>query len=288
MGAREKAEGQSPRRADRAVLAYAALTAIEPVVRLLLELGITSPEAESLLRSHFVHATRAWLAARDGGADPSDVRVSLVTGVNRNMIRKILAQPPTIPRERLGRGFKLGRLLDTWHADRRYHDAHGNPMDLPERGPAPSFAALVSRCVPGASRGVVLAELMRAGAVESLPDRRLRVRTRRALPGGLGLEQLRGFGIQARAILTSLTGRLLDPSSAPFVDSTASVSIAAARLGLVRELMRRRARAFLGGLDQELAGEAARGRRRRGNMEVTVTVVESAVSRKRGARGHRA
>jgi hypothetical protein len=45
----------------KAALARAAMTAIEPLVDLLLELGITSPEAESL----------------EGGADPSDVPMSL-------------------------------------------------------------------------------------------------------------------------------------------------------------------------------------------------------------------
>ena len=55
--------------AEKAALARSAMAAMEPLVQLLLEIGITSPEAESLLRSLFVHKAREWLAK---GAQPSE------------------------------------------------------------------------------------------------------------------------------------------------------------------------------------------------------------------------
>src|ERR1700733_15206973 len=70
------------------------MAAVEPLVELFLELGVTSPEAESLLRSLFVHKARQWLTESSAdGARPSDVRVSLVTGVHRNFVRRIQAEP---------------------------------------------------------------------------------------------------------------------------------------------------------------------------------------------------
>jgi hypothetical protein len=92
-------------RSGKAALARAAMSAVEPLVELFLELGITSPEAESLLRSVFVHKARHWLAKSAGApGSPSDVRVSLVTGVHRNFVRKILEEPPGIAAAREQKG----------------------------------------------------------------------------------------------------------------------------------------------------------------------------------------
>lgn len=274
VGAKEKARSAGSG-SGRTELARAAFAAIRPILRVLLELGITSPEAESLLRSLLVHEATAWLSSRSGGAEPSDSRVAFATGLHRNVIREILAEPPQIPSKRAGRGYRAGRLIEAWHTDPDYQNAHGNPLDLPERGAAPSLAALVSRHLRGASCGAVLAEFMRSGAVESLPDRRLRVRTRHALPGGLTLEGLRAYGEHGHALLATLTTRLLDPAPGSFCDSTAVVEVDGTRVGVLRDVVRRRSRAFLDGLERELARDAARGRRRGETVQVAVTVIET-------------
>jgi hypothetical protein len=166
----------------RATLAQAAMVAIEPLVELLLEIGITSPEAESLLRSVFVHKARAWLTAQGHGKLASDARVALVTGVHRNFVRQILSEPPQVARGRERRGYLSGRVLQSWRTLAPYCNESGKPRDLPEKGPEPSFATLVASSLPAASPGVVLEELIRAGIVESLSDHRVRVRSGRARP----------------------------------------------------------------------------------------------------------
>ena len=126
------------------------MSAVEPLVELFLELGITSPEAESLLRSVFVHKARDWLAKSAATpADPSDVRVSLVTGVHRNFVRKILAEPPGISAAREQKGHPAGRVLEAWHSDPKYLDSSGKPRDLSEREQEPSFHSLVLEHLPG-------------------------------------------------------------------------------------------------------------------------------------------
>src|ERR1039457_3849889 len=105
--------GTAPGGAVKAVVSRAAMAAVEPLVELFLELGVTSPEAESLLRSVFVHKAREWLAKPITAEDsPSDARVSLVTGVHRNFVRSILAEPPRIAAAREQRGHRASRLLD--------------------------------------------------------------------------------------------------------------------------------------------------------------------------------
>src|SRR6185437_12053588 len=138
VGAKRK-QAPADSGSGRTELAWAAFAAIQPIVAVLIELGITSPEAESLLRSFFVHEASTWLTGQSGGGKPSDSRVALVTGLHRNVIREIRAEPPQIAPKRAGRGYRAGRLLEAWHTDPAYKDAHGNPMDLPERGAAPSL-----------------------------------------------------------------------------------------------------------------------------------------------------
>jgi len=108
------------------------MAAVEPLVDLFLELGITSPEAESLLRSLYVHKARDWLAAQNGGASPSDARVALVTGVHRNFVHQILSEPPAIAIARQRKGHRADKLLDAWHKQPSYLDNAGKPRDLPD------------------------------------------------------------------------------------------------------------------------------------------------------------
>jgi hypothetical protein len=118
----------------KTAVAQAAMAAAEPLVELLLELGVTSPEAESLLRGVFVHKTREWLARESATtSEPSDARVSLVTGVHRNFVRRILAEPPKIADAREQKSNRANRLLRGWYSDPGYLDTSGKPRDLPER-----------------------------------------------------------------------------------------------------------------------------------------------------------
>ncbi|MGH8254604.1 MAG: DUF6502 family protein [Steroidobacteraceae bacterium] len=264
--------GETPGRTE---LAQAAMTAIEPVVELLLQIGITSPEAESLLRSLFVHRARAWLTAEGDPDAPSDVRVALVTGIHRNFVAQILLEPPKIARTRERRGMLAGRLLHAWHTDSRYRDAGGRPRDLPVKGVSPSFAQLVAAHGPGASAGVVLRELVRAGAVEMLGEHRVRVRTRTLSRPGIHLDSVTAYGLQARALLSTLTRNLCEPGSRAYCETTPAIRIAASRMMIVREVVARRAGTFLSGLAQELEQEGRSKRGRGHSVQFSLNVMET-------------
>jgi hypothetical protein len=265
-------------RSGKAALARAAMPAVEPLVELFLELGITSPEAESLLRSVFVHKARQWLAksARAPG-DPSDVRVSLVTGVHRNFVRKILDEPPGIAAAREQKGHPAGRVLEAWHSDPKYLDSSGKPRDLSEREQEPSFQTLVLEYLPGASPGVVLAELHRAGLVQLLSEHRLRVRNRTFRMQGINPGNVGEMGTQARDLLETLTHNLRQPDSPRFCESTRSIEFDAGRLPIIRDLIARRTGTFLTAMEQELTVLAGNVRSRRAGKRVRVglTAVET-------------
>jgi len=262
----------------KAALARAAMAAVEPLVELFLELGITSPEAESLLRGVFVHKARQWLAAQDsGGSGPSDVRVALATGVHRNFVRSILAEPPRISAAREQKGHRASRLLEAWHSDPRYLDSSGKPRDLSEREREPSFHSLALEYVPGAAPSMVLEELRRAGLVQMLAERRVRVRNRTFRLQGVNAASVGELGDRARDLLETLTHNLQRPETRLFCDSVPTVEVKASRLPFVHDLIARRASIFLAAMEQELAVEAATARRRHpgDRARVGLTIIET-------------
>jgi hypothetical protein len=264
--------------AGNAALARSAMAAVEPLVELFLELGIASPEAESLLRSLFVHKARQSLAASSAdGASPSDVRVSLVTGVHRNFVRRILAEPPRIAAARAQRKHRTSRLLEAWHTDPAYLDSSGKPRDLSRREPEPSFSTLASTYVPGAAPGVVLHELHRAGVVQLLPEERVRVRSRTFRVHGVNASGMSELGSRGRELLETLIHNLREPDARFLCDSMRSIEVDALRVPVIRDLIARRAGNFLAAIEQELAIEASLSHRRtsRKRVRIGLTAFES-------------
>jgi len=266
---------------EKAALARSAMAAVEPLVQLFLELGITSPEAESLLRSLFVHKAREWLASSSKlGVSPSDARVSLVTGVHRNFVRRILGEPPKIAAVRQQKGHRAERLLDAWYSDPAYLDSSGKPRDLSERAPEPSFYSLAGQYVPGAAPGIVLEELRRAGVVQMLAEHRVRVRSRKFSLHGFNAGNIREIGLRSKALLNTLTHNLREPEAMLFCESMPTIEIDVARLPIVRALIARRGSTFLSAMGQEFSAESTASRpnkpRRRVRVGLTVFASEQA------------
>jgi hypothetical protein len=257
----------------KAGMARAAMAAIEPLVEMLLEMGVTSPEAESLLRSMFVHRARAWLARLDPvGTEPSDARIALVTGVHRNFVRHILAEPPRIAKARQQKGSRAARLLNAWYSDPQYLDADGRPIELPQRGGAPSFQSLVGVHLPGTAAGVLLEQLRRGGQVQLLPDERIRVRSRTARARGLTLDSAGEVGERARELLQTMRHNLRHPDERRPLESIPGVELDEEAVAAARELIGRRVMGFLARLEHELAAQAAASRRPAGAKRIRVGV----------------
>lgn len=259
---------------EHTALARAAIRAIEPLVDLFLELGITSPEAESLLRAVFVHRSRRWLSDLEGGGAPSDVRIALVSGVHRNFVSRLLAEPPKIARARERKGHRLGRLLDAWHREPSYLDSSGKPRDLPEHGLSPSFEALASHYLPGVSFGALMRELHRAGVIETLANRRIRVRSRSMRVAGITVGNLREAGLRSAGYLRTLIRNLRNPRE-PLLDETlVPIAVTAKRVPIVREVIYRRSIAFLQSLEEELESERRQAHASEEVVRLSISIFE--------------
>jgi hypothetical protein len=269
------------REVGKAALARIAISAVDPLVELLLELGVTSPEAESLLRSVFVHKAKAMLAkAAASSGSASDVRIALVTGVHRNFVRRLLAEPPRIAAARAHKGHRTDRLLEAWHVDPIYLDSNGKPRDLPEAGEAPSFASLANKYVPGTPPRVILDELRRSQIVQQLAEHRLRVLSRRFRMRGVNSGNIRELSARAQGLLETLTHNLRQPQEQLVCDSMRPVEIDADRMAAVTDLIARRSANFMNSMAQELSPEAPRSRHAKARKRVTIGLVTFQTARR--------
>src|SRR5208282_4515621 len=122
---------------DHTDVARALGAALEPLIDVCLQIGITSPEIESLLRATFVQRAFVKLPRHPRtGRGPSDSRVSLAVGVHRTEVSKIRAAGGTASakgtmkqKERLYS--KSARVLAGWTTDSRFMTSGGQPLDLP-------------------------------------------------------------------------------------------------------------------------------------------------------------
>jgi len=150
---------------------HAAFTGIAP---LLVEHGITSSEAEALLRAVCVHAAaRAHTAA---GKRPNISSVSVKTGVDRHLVAALLKSTPEADVSLSARRDSMSRVIDGWLSDLDYTDK-GTPKDLPigdASAKGRSVWTLVQRYAPGVWPRLIVDELIRVDYVTTLSDGRLR------------------------------------------------------------------------------------------------------------------
>jgi len=158
----------------------AVINAVEAVfrhlARVLIDHGVSSPEAESLLRAVCVHQVADAQAVP--GKRPNASRIAFVTGLGRKEVSRLLEHPPRVNPALQGRCHCANKVLAGWRSDRAF--VHNNrPRALPIRGPTrkgPSFWTLAGRYAPDVYPGLILRELSRVGALEKLHDGRVRPR----------------------------------------------------------------------------------------------------------------
>jgi hypothetical protein len=230
------------------------MRAFEPLIDLCMDAGVGSPELESLVRALFVRRARDRLIRGMDRRAASDVRVALATGVHRNFVREILAdEPGTLP-IREARRPKSARLLEAWHSNLRYLDSSSRPRELPIRraGRDPSFAELVSRYLPGVAAGAALSELRRGGAVELLPDERVRPRTRKLKNDGVDAGAIGEAARTGAHVLQTLFGRLSDAESRQTCEEVGPISLEMIKVPLALNVIASRTRVFVQALRAEL------------------------------------
>ncbi|HVY65418.1 MAG TPA: DUF6502 family protein [Gammaproteobacteria bacterium] len=162
-------------------------TVLEPVIRLMLRMGITWKEFADLAKTKFVEVATADFSVR--GRPTNASRVAILTGLDRREVSRL--RSAVTAAEPVGYHSKPSQILFAWHHEKDFLDAAGEPAVLPVEGDGASFAELMRRHAPALPHVAMIKELRNAEAVEQLPDGRLRALTRVYVPRGLPKERLR-------------------------------------------------------------------------------------------------
>ncbi len=246
-------------------VARALSAALEPLIDVCLKIGVTSPEAESLLRVAFVQRAFEKLPRHSRtGRGPSDSRVSLAAGVHRSDVGRIRSAGGTVSakgtmekKERLYS--KSARVLMGWTTDARFMTSGGLPLDLPmERNKQRrSFEDLVDKYAPGNHPGSVLKELRRRGNVELLDEEIIRFKSTTTRSRGITKANVAQAASRIKRLGDTLFQNIMDTEQSRLYTETKAIPINAKQLALIRGILERRAKAFTEYVESELRTRSA-------------------------------
>ncbi len=115
---------------------------------------------------------------------PTNVsRVALLTGLARRDVRRLRDSDSTATGRAVDESLNhASRVLTGWHLDPDFLDEHGEPKDLPARGPSPSFEVLLKRYAGDIPVTALVKELIRSGSIKRLSEGRFRALRRFYMP----------------------------------------------------------------------------------------------------------
>lgn len=241
-------------------------SALEPCLRLLAKLmlrsGIGYTQFADMAKMAFVEEA---LGDRDTRGRATNLsRVAIRTGISRKEVSRVktllLAQQIAKHsiRADLNESGHAARVLQLWHADKRFTDEFGRPRDLPFGGDGVSFSSLVKAAGGDVPPGAVRAELVDAAAAVEAEDGLLRALKRHFVPADVGEELLVGFTHFVMPVLAGLARNTERNCDKPFIQRLAySDQLNAESLPLFREISQNRTSAFLQGIDDWLSANEA-------------------------------
>jgi hypothetical protein len=246
-------------------VARALSAAFDPLIDLCLELGITSPELESLLRSAFVQRAFERLPPHSRtGRPPTTNKVSMATGLHRNEVGKIRSGGAAMARETMQIKERLysksARVLNGWSTDPRLTASGGSPLDLPlERNKQRrSFEDLVDQYAPGNHPGTLLKELKRRGNVELLDGDVVRFKSANTQARGVTPATVSRAALRMNRLGKTLFQRILDPETMRLYEETEKITLSARQMAIIRPVLEERAKNFVKSIESEFAARSVK------------------------------
>ncbi len=233
----------------------AVMRLLRPLVRLLLRHAVPFGAFETLAKRVYVEAALHDFALP--GKKPSISRVSILSGLTRKEVQRLLAEPDDAAEEPAARHNRAVRVLGGWARDADFHDAGGAPRPLAVYGDT-GFAALVRRHSGDMPARAVLDELLRVGAVRRRTDGLIEAVEHGYVPLRSAADKLHMLGTDVADLITTIDHNLehgaIDPR---FQRKVMYRDVDPALLPAFRKLSAAQAQALLEKLDRWLAEHAA-------------------------------
>jgi hypothetical protein len=175
---------------------------LRPLFRVLLRHQMSFQAFEALAKRVYLD-----VSTRDfgiPGKKPSISRASILSGLTRKEVQRLLAeplQPETVEAERYNRA---ARVITAWARDPGFCDARGEPQALEPSDGTLSFAMLVRRNAGDVPVRAVLDELLRVGAVRRRDDGRLELVTRAYVPQRSAIDKIAILGADVADLIDTI------------------------------------------------------------------------------------
>jgi len=179
---------------------------LEPLVRLLIRNGMPHGALAEIAKRVYVRVAED--EERIAGRKQTVSRMSVLTGLTRKEIARLLKEPSADGAELTAQHHRAARVITGWIRDARFLDARGEPRALALEGDDDSFAALVKAFSGDVPHRAVLDELVRVGAVEQDADGRVRLLERGYLPRKGEAQKLQILGTDVAGLVRTIRHNL--------------------------------------------------------------------------------
>ena len=242
----------TPSRGDVRVTARRALSQLfEPLTAFLIDAGLSASDMCLLLREAAVKSVAKSQLETTSRTNISGIAAT--TGIARAEISRILKQkafkecPKSDRRQQ-----PTNRILARWHDEPKYTRPNGEPATLRLYGRGNTFESLVKLYGRGIPARAILDELLRYGAVEVLPDQRIRAKAAVAAHFSLKHQMVKSFGDSASELLSSMLSHMREAEKAGFL-ATATFPATPEALPVMRRELTNKTAEFLSGVRQTFA-----------------------------------
>jgi Family of unknown function (DUF6502) len=168
------------RQFKRQTLAAAVARILKPLIRILLRSGISYGTFADIAKRQFIDVAQKEFSIE--GRKQSVSRVSVITGLTRKEVRRIVGLDQPEDTRNQDRYNRASRVVAGWRRDKDFLDQEGKPMFLRLSGTPNSFRELVKRYSGDIPYRAVLDELQADGSVERLAGNQIKLTHRAYLP----------------------------------------------------------------------------------------------------------
>ena len=227
---------------------------LRPLFRLLLRNGMSFGAFEEIAKKTFVD-----VAPHDfsiPGKKPSISRASILSGLSRKEVQRLIAEPVLPDANALERHNRAARVITGWIRDPEFLNANRQPRTLEAQGPV-SFETLVKRHSGDMPTRAVLDELVRVGAVHRREDGRVDLLVRAYVPQKGADEKMAILGADVADLVSTIDHNMQHGTDNPwFQRKVMYQSMSADVIPAFKKLSSTQAQALLEKLDRWLASQA--------------------------------
>ncbi len=154
----------------QAALVKAVNMLCKPLIRLLIEKGITFPQFRELMKELYVEVAAEQFSLDD--KKPSDSRIFVLTGIHRKDIKRIRLQNEQENQQITSSASLSGEIIARWNSMPEYLDDKGKPKQLLKtgKGKEAGFDHLVSSVSKDVRSRVILEEWLRLNIIRLKDD----------------------------------------------------------------------------------------------------------------------